>query len=324
MKPLLRVLCATSLSLGLGLGCSSSESATPEGASGAAGESGANGDAGAPALPPLLGTVTLSLKPASEATMSEAFSVAGGTVYDGLVPEAFPLTVALEEQGCQLRKPALPFCSAGCGGGAACVDDETCAPYPKAQNVGVLRLEGLGSEPVTMEPFPPGFAYQSKALPHPPCVEGAAVRLNADGFSAATVCIAPLVVSNSAFPVQRGQALKLSWEAPAQADQTRLLIKLDVSHHGGKKGEIDCDVPDTGVLEIPATLITALVDLGLAGYPTIVLTRIASAPSPDQPGIEFAISSGIEREVDTGITSCTDDAQCPTGQLCNTDKLTCE
>jgi hypothetical protein len=319
----IRVLLASLLLLG----CSSSESAPLSGAGGAegtAGETSSSGEAGTAASRPLTGTITLSLKPASEVTMTAAFSVAGGTVYDGVVPEAFPLAVAQEEQGCQLLKPALPFCSAGCGGDAACVDDETCAPYPKAQNVGVLQLEGLGRASVTMEPFPPGFAYQSQALPHPPCEEGEPVRLSADGFSVATVCIAPLVVSTAVFPVQRGQALDLTWEAPAKADQTSVSIKLDVSHHGGKKGEIDCDVPDTGAFEIPAALVTALVDLGLAGYPTIVLTRRAKASSSEQPAISFAISSSIEREVDTGVTSCTEDVHCPTGQQCNTDKLTCE
>jgi len=322
MPPFVRVLLATSLLAG----CSSSSSATPEGLGGASagGEAGSTSNAGASGSLPLTGTIRLSLKAANETTMAKAFSVAGGTVYDGPVPEAFPLAVALEEPGCRLLKPKLPFCSSGCGGDAACVDDETCAAYPKAQNVGILRLEGLGSAPVTMDPFPPSFAYQSQALPHPPCVEGESVRLSADGFGVATPCIAPLIVVNTDFAVTRGQPLELGWEAPTQADQTRLLIKLDVSHHGGKKGEIDCDVPDTGMFEIPASLVTALVDLGLAGYPTIVLTRSASASSSDQPAVNFAVSSGIEREVDTGITSCTEDAHCPTEQRCNTDKLVCE
>lgn len=329
----LRVLLAASLAVGC-----SSQSRTPDGASGAgavaeagasgdagaAGEASSTGNAGASGSPPLTGTITLSLRAANETTMAKAFSVAGGTVYDGPVPEAFPLSVSLEEAGCKLLEPKLPFCSNGCGGDAACVDDETCAAYPKAQDVGILRLEGLGSEPVTMEPFPPSFAYQSEVLPHPPCVEGESVRLSADDFSASSTCIAPLIVADPEFAVRRDEALELDWEAPAQADQARVLIKLDVSHHGGKKGEIDCNVPDTGNFEIPASLVTALVDLGLAGYPTIVLTRIASAASAEAPGVGFEISSSIELEVDTGISSCTEDAQCAMDQKCNMDKLICE
>jgi hypothetical protein len=321
--PFTRVFFAAALLIG----CSSSGGAASTGDGGAGGspETASAGSAGATSAPTLTGTFTLSLKDAVEATMTEAFSVAGGTVYDGAIPPVFPLVVEREEHDCQLLKPKIPFCSGGCGGDAACVDDETCAPYPKAQNVGIVRLDGLGAAPVTMGPFPPSFAYQSSALAYPPCVEGDAVRLQADGFRVQAACVAPLVVPNTdVLTVNRGQAVKLAWEPPTYPYLTRLLIRLDVSHHGGKKGEIECDVPDNGGFEIPASLVTALVDLGLAGYPTIVLTRVASASSMEQPDVKFVVSSGVEREVDTGITSCTDDTTCPAGQLCNTDKLTCE
>ncbi len=309
------------------VGCSSSGGAASGGDGGAGGapETGSAGSAGASSSPALTGTFTLSLKDAVEATMTDAFSVAGGTVYDGPIPAVFPLLVEREEHDCQLLKPKIPFCSGGCGGDAACVDDETCSPYPQAQNVGIIELDGLGAAPVTMEPFPPSFAYQSSALPYPPCAEGDAVRLRADAFKVQTACVAPLIVpSTDMLAVKREQAIKLVWEPPAYPYLTRLLIRLDVSHHGGKKGEIDCDVPDNGGFEIPASLVTALVDLGLAGYPTIVLTRVAAASAIEQPGVKLVVSSSVEREVDTGVKSCTDDTSCAPGQLCNTDNLTCE
>ena len=311
MPPLTRVFLVAALLAG----CSSSGSLDTD----------SPGSAGASSSPALTGTFTLSLKNAVAATMTDAFSVAGGTVYDGAIPAVFPLVVEREEQDCQLLKPKIPFCTGGCGGDAACVDDETCAPYPQAQNVGIVQLDGLGAAPVTMEPFPPSFAYQSSALPYPPCTEGDAVRLRADGFRIQTACVAPLSVPDTdVLTVKREQAIKLAWEPPTYPGLTRLLIRLDVSHHGGKKGEIDCDVPDNGGFEIPASLVTALVDLGLAGYPTIVLTRVASASAMEQPDVKLVVSSGVEREVDTGVTSCTDDTNCAAGQLCNTDKLTCE
>ena len=55
-----------------------------------------------------------------------------------------------------------------------------------------------------------------------------------------------------------------------------------------------------------------------------MLTRTASGTSSAEPAVKFDIASGVEREVDTGITSCTEDAQCPTDQACNMDKLVCE
>lgn len=317
---LVRLLLATSLLAA----CSSSESASPDTSTA---EGGAGGDAGsAPVSQPLelTGTFTLALKAAVPETMTAAFSVLGGTIYDGQVPQAFPLEVAQEEGGCQLLVPKLPFCSNGCGGDAVCVDDETCAPYPRAQDVGVVELTGLGEARLTMEPFPPSFNYQSTALPHPPCAEGDPVQLRTRGFETEAPCIAPLVLTTSSFPVQRDQALALAWQAPQTPELTRLHIKLDVSHHGGKKGEIDCDVADTGSFEVPASLVTALVELGLAGYPTIVLTRVASVSASKAPNVRFQLSSSIERSVDTGVVSCTDAAGCPADQQCNPDNLTCE
>lgn len=304
--------------------CSPSEDASPNpnAEGGAAGEAGSA--AGAPSAPELNGTFTVALKPAVEQTMTAAFSVVSGTIYDGPVPQTFPLVVAQETSGCQLLVPKLPFCSNGCGGDAACVDDETCAAYPKAQDVGVVQLSGLGDPLVTLEPFPPSFNYQSVALPYPPCTEGEPVQLRTPGFDAEAPCIAPLVLTTNEFPVQRGKPLALTWEAPKQPEQTLLRVKLDVSHHGGKKGEIDCDVADNGAVEIPASLVTALVDLGLAGYPTIVLTRIASAASSKASNVRFQLISGSEQAVDTGVISCTDAAGCPSDQRCNPDNLTCE
>jgi hypothetical protein len=288
-----------------------------------AGGAGTGGAGGAGGSSTLVGTFTVKLQHAVVATMTEAFSVVSGTVYSGKVPPIIPLAVDREEGPCKLLKPKIPFCTGGCGAAAACVDTETCMPYPKAQNVGVVRVEGLSSA-VTMDPFPPSYAYSSTALPYPPCEEGADVRLSADGFGAQTKCVAPLVLSDSGVvSVKRDQPVKVAWTAPGKPDMGRVTILLDVSHHGGKKGEIDCDVPDTGAFDIPASLVTALVDLGLAGFPTILVTRVASAPSATEPQIVLAASASVEREVDTGIKSCVDDTGCPMGQTCNKDNLTC-
>src|SRR4029079_1958057 len=120
---------------------------------------------------------------------------------------------------------------------------------------------------------PPSFAYQSDALPNPPCAEGADVSLMADAFSMQEKCIAPFDLAPGVVAVKRGEAMPLTWNAPSMPDLARVQIRLDISHHGGKKGEIDCAVPDMGAFEIPASLVTDLVDLGLAGFPTVQVAR---------------------------------------------------
>ena len=91
--------------------------------------------------------------------------------------------------------------------------------------------------------------------------------------------------------------MSLSW-VPAPSGSARLQIKLDISHHGGSKGKIECDVADSGSFEIPAALITDLVALGVAGYPTIQVARATSGRASIAAGpIELLVFSGTERPV---------------------------
>jgi len=93
-------------------------------------------------------------------------------------------------------------------------------------------------------------------------------------------------------------------------------VKLDVSHHGGSKGEIDCDVADTGELEVAASLVTELLGLGLAGFPTINLNRVAEGADAANPNVTLVLSSDVTRAVDTGVVSCLDDNACAKGETC--------
>lgn len=310
------LLTAASLVLSGVLGCSASpkteETLTP--------------DAGAQV--PLFGSIVVSLRETVDATA--AYGLVSGTIYDGPRPDPEPLRVIMEDGECQLREALHPLCSEGCGSGAVCVDTEECAPYPQAQNVGDLSVTGLGvdgEESVTLGPFPPSFFYQSQELAYPPCEEGATLRLEANAFSAEARCIAPLLVDSSApLRVRSREPLTLTWERPADPSLARVQVLLDVSHHGGKRGDIVCDAPDTGGLEISAPLITALVDMGLAGFPSVILTRRTQATST-QPNVRLVVAASVARTVDTGVQSCLQDTGndgCPEGQTCDRTTLTCQ
>jgi hypothetical protein len=175
-----------------------------------------------------------------------------------------------------------------------------------------------------MEARTSAFAYQPPAtLPNPPCDEGADVRATTDSLTLESTCIAQLELTLDATPeVRAGEGLTMSWAAAGIPDISRVHLVLDVAHHGGKKGEIVCDVPDTGSFEIPESLVTELVSLGLAGFPTIVVTRLAGALGTVESDVAFTIASPIERLVNTGVTSCTDDTECPMGTTCRVE-LTC-
>ncbi len=291
------------------LGCSSSQGADQE----------------PPAPPPaaLFGAISVDFREAVGG--AAAFGLVSGSVYDGPSPLAFGLEAVLEEGECQLREPTHPFCDPACGSTGLCVRDGECMPYPKAQNVGEMQVTGL-LEPVTLEPFPPNFYYQSAELAFPPCEEGATIALDAEAFRAEARCVAPLVVDASEpLFVRREEPLILTWQAPGDPELGSVHILLDISHHGGKKGDIVCVVPDTGRYEIPATLVTALVDLGLAGYPSVILTRSSAAVS-DPPDVTFSVAASIERPVDTGVQSCLPNAAdepCPAGQTCDPASSIC-
>jgi hypothetical protein len=126
--------------------------------------------------------------------------------------------------------------------------------------------------------------------------------------------------------VVANQATHLTWTPPEMDGISHILIALEISHHGGYRGEIDCDVADTGSFDIPATLVTALINLGRAGYPTVSITRVSTATAASEPLVKLSMLSRAELAVDTGVISCgvNDTDTCPSGQACNNSNKTCE
>jgi hypothetical protein len=102
-------------------------------------------------------------------------------------------------------------------------------------------------------------------------------------------------------------------------------VSIDISHHGGIKGIIECDAEDTGSLELSAALLTELLNLGVAGFPTIHISRRFVGSTTIAPGrVELAVVSDVLIPVEIpGLTSCNDDSSCPNGQTCQADE-TCK
>lgn len=275
------------------------------------------GDSGAPEI---YGTVSLQLL--SENEFRPAMSVVTARFYDR-PPRSIPRLLLEDEDGdCELWVADIPSCPDGCESGFQCVSDDACQPYPEVEDVGDLRVFGLFDGETLLESIAPSFIYQSEALPYPPCEPGDAITLEGELFTAEAPCIAPLVTEGPAPRVRRQEPVSLQWEAPGDPTLARIRILLDISHHGGKKGEIVCDVADSGSFDIPASLVTPLVDLGLAGFPSVILTRRVHSPTHLE-GVSLEIVAAVQRPVDTGVDSCLSDDDCPEGSSCDVERVTC-
>ena len=89
-------------------------------------------------------------------------------------------------------------------------------------------------------------------------------------------------------------------------------MKLDISHHGGTKGKIECDAEDKGSLGLAAALLDQLQNLGVSGFPTVVVTReMAGSSTATGVAVDLVIRSGMEQEVVIpGLVSCNSDDDC--------------
>jgi hypothetical protein len=277
----------------------------------------------------LVGEFTVRLTAANRATGAAARTTVFGVVKDGPEPPAIAWHVVDESDDCTLLEPEAPFCETPCGGRAVCTADDECTPYPTTKPVGTVALSGLGSHRLRLTPISGKYMPDTGVLPYPPCDEGDEVQLHADGggynpFARQTRCIAPLDFDAS-IELVRERDLRLEWSAPRDPQLARIEVKLDISHHGGAKGKIECDTTDDGELTIPSALIDRLVELGVAGFPTIALTRRARSSADAEPrGVSLSVLETVERPVAVpGILSCTGDEQCAGGQKCASD-LTCQ
>ncbi|HEX2880929.1 MAG TPA: hypothetical protein VHO25_15460, partial [Polyangiaceae bacterium] len=279
---------------------------------------------------PVVGNFAVTLVAATASR--NGFTSVLGSVYDAPMPEQLAWEVAAAADDCELRVPSVPFCDPGCSSDSRCAPGDECIAYPTTQDVGTVRITGLGTDDFEMTAT--SGAYQPPpaiSLPHPPTDEGAAIRLLTTGgafepFEIETTGIAPLALGGpERVPLDGSEPLALQWEPPEDEQAARIQIRLDISHHGGLKGEITCDVSDDGEHEVPAELIEQLIALGTAGFPSFTVTRIASGSVNIPPGrVQLKVLSSTERFFEIpGIVSCNEDDDCGTDGTCAPNR-TCQ
>lgn len=260
-----------------------------------------------------------------------------GKVYDGPTPATLVWTVDLVDGDCRVEVPRAPFCATPCGGSAACVQDGVCQSYPTSKNAGPAQLSGALTGTGTPETFtltPVVNAYQvpgTVTLAIPPFADGAMLTFAATGssthvpFSLSTRGVAPIALDKTSYTLATGTALEVRWTPGSASTAARIEADVDISHHGGIRGQILCDTADDGSLTIGAGLVTRLINLGVSGFPTIVVRRVKTGNTLVPAGrIDFKALSQTEVKLDIpGLVSCTDTTDCPMGQTCQPD-LRCQ
>jgi hypothetical protein len=189
------------------------------------------------------------------------------------------------------------------------------------------------AEPIELDANAITVAYnQTITSPYPGFQAGAAVALSAAGdeieaFSMNAVGVPELVTSVSSVSVQDGSPATLTWDASnADPTATGIHVNFSVHTHGGTTGWIECLVPDTGSFDVPAALVSQLMGMGLAGFPRVTLSRRSTDTVTVSLGcVDLSVSSDVMLDLEVaGLTSCSTNDECDTGQTCNLELLACE
>lgn len=260
--------------------------------------------------------------------LASEYTRVGGRVSDRINPIQVSEVVASEGE-CQLLTPPTLLCDPGCPASTeTCGAGNICVPLQRNHDLGTVTVHGM-VVPLEMTPNANTRSYANPAiprLPHPGFEPGADLRITTGGgdyepFELRGWGISLLELPPEPTRVQSGAASAVRWGAPAEAGPARMHVSLNINNHGSNEASVECDFPDTGEAEIPATLIDGLIAQGFSGDPTITLTRRTATSVAIEPGcVELLVSSGFEVDADVeGVISCDDRAEvseCPAGQTC--------
>jgi hypothetical protein len=200
--------------------------------------------------------------------------------------------------------------------------------------VGAVHLDGVhttNTAGVDLTAVANTYQPAGVTLAYPAFAEGDPIKLTASGsafasaFTASSTGVALLVLGNpESIALAAGAPLALTWTAPTTPAASTIHVALDISHHGGSKGKIECDTTDTGALSVASALVDALLGLGIAGFPTIIVTRVATGHAAVATGhVDLVVASQVEAAIGVpGVQSCTGDDQCTAPATCQ-DDLTC-
>lgn len=316
----------------LNIGCSGGGSNNGTGGSNGSGTGGSTPGGAAPYTPcaddARIGAFSLELK--SAVMGNKAYSQVTGSVRDSVDPRNVWVKETVSGSGseCQLMVGPTSACSPACVSPQIC-KGTTCVAAPVSKSVGDVTFSGLVIPlKMTATVTGTGAVIYSGLIPSettfPPYTVGAALGLSAAGadypkFDLTGAGIQPLeAMAGQTLNVAKDQPFTIKWVVPSSG-AGRIRLSMDIAHHGGGAAELHCDgLPDTGSVTIPAPLMTALLNKGTSGFPTVALTRVSTDSKTVGPGcVEFNVASGVELPIEVaGVKSCNADADCTPPETC--------
>jgi len=257
----------------------------------------------------------------------ETYTTVDGNVQSKVVTSIKSALVG-NEAGCELVKRSYPFCDPACESGQVCTVDGTCVSEPKSLNLGTVSITGLAA-PVSMEPVQPGNRYFDTSLPMVGFDAGAKVRLRTSKADLAAldmnaVGVVPLELLDSTFVVERDKPLLVRWKKASEG-KGEIRVTVNVDQHGSSPVTLECVAADVGSHEIPAKLVSALLDAGVTGFPTGHVFRESYDSTEVKKGcVDFAVASHRLAKISVvGHTPCMRPADCKAPQICEIAINTC-
>jgi hypothetical protein len=258
----------------------------------------------------------------------EKYTAVSGQIHDGPSPESLGWQEHLSSGACRVLIPVAPFCNPACGSTGLCTVGGVCMAFPKALNVGAITVSGIassGGNSFTMAQTLNTYLPMGVTLDFPPFDEGGLVTLSGAGSRDAPAFTVsgrgpalPRILNDTI--VLDGNPILLRWTPPGpNAGPSTLIASIDISHHGGIKGVIECVTEDDGELEIDGALVSALKELGVSGFPQLDVVR-RSVASVEGHSLNLFLEARLLKYVGIpGLVSCRDDNDCSGSETCRQD-----
>jgi hypothetical protein len=256
------------------------------------------------------------------------YSAVDGEINEAVIPTAI-VEATITAGGCQLLARDNPFCDPPCAAGEACTHAGTCIPYPARQDTGTVTIAGLDlAVALVMEPRA-DKRYFETTLPHPAFSPDTAISLTSTGGEVGPLELSgrgftPLELTQTTWTAKAGEPLIVNW-VPETDGEASFYLTINVDQHGTSPATLVCEGPDSGSLEVPASVIDALLASGISGFPTgHAYRRTVDSVETEVGCVEFQVRSHRDAQLEvTGHTPCTSEADCPDGQSCDLMIETC-